>query len=336
MSNIDEIRRVMERAGCRRIRLSGADLVSTCPFHTAKSGLQFAMSVETGRYVCYSSRCGAAGTFAMFLQQALHYSAEDADALAEDVVSFEDITEEDLSSALLRVQGIEVEAEESDRPTPGAEGIYSALCPTYMLGRGFEKSVLRQWKVGFDEENDAVVFPVWNAGGVLIGFSRRPLVTVGGTKYLHPAAKSSVLYGRWAATPPSSVRTVYVGEGQADGIALDQMMAEFGIEGMGIATLGAKVSKVQLQQLAQFDRVVLAFDNPLSDEDGRFATMRVGNYLLEHSDCQVDVAYRFGERCKDPADMLKQPRSKRKLFMTETKAFMSFRLWVDCQLNLSV
>ena len=77
MSNLERVQEWMEEAGADRIRVSGVNLVSTCPFHGDQRP-SFAFDFERGIYVCYSANCGETGNVYTFLTAALGRSAQEA------------------------------------------------------------------------------------------------------------------------------------------------------------------------------------------------------------------------------------------------------------------
>lgn len=321
MASVDVLIKYMEQAGCKRIRLAGDgfNLVSTCPFHDSRSGVQFAMSTSNGAYCCYSGRCGASGGLAQFLREAAGYSKEEAELLSKDIVDSEEVTEDDILFDEEPEEGLEA-------LDAGTLGIYS-FCPRYLVDRGFLPRVLRTWEIGYDFDGDSVVIPVRDPRKRLVGISRRPVVTHGGTKYLHPFSKGGVLYGPWAKRKP--VGTAWVGEGQLDAIALDQLLQEHGIDGVPVSPMGSRISRIQVKALSKFDSVILAFDNPAIDEDGLKTTLRVGDELVESMDAGcVFVARNFGAS-KDAADLLKKSKRRQLKFLTTLEPYEEFRLGID-------
>lgn len=295
----DQIRQFLEEAGCRLVKPSGDNLIATCPFHddTRRS---FSMNSKTGQWTCFSESCGRSGGLKWFLVDGCGYSRDVAAKLAEEWSEWEGKGGED---GWPRWPGWEERDEEGVEHETVMErllGLYD-FCPRYMRERGFSRSTLWRWEVGYDSEADRVTLPVRDETGRLVGFSKRS-TTGAEPKYLHLGFKrSKVLYGEFFCPSDAGVQ-VWVCEGQMDALALWQMGVKY-----PVATMSARVGPLQVARISRYPRVVLAFDN---DADGRSAARRVGDKLIEAGHREVFVAREFGG-LKDPGEVMEVGRGVR-------------------------
>lgn len=263
----DRIRGWLEEAGSRRVRVSGTNLVGSCPFHHDQHP-SFAMSAETGLFVCYSGGCGERGNLAQFLMRALNWAPRKAIETAADVVG--DGARRRERAPLpewSKRRGAVAGSVSPNLLLEAQNDVYlEAGFPTYMTGRGFTDATLDRWGIGYDEVSRRVTIPVRTFSGTLVGVSKRATKETQSPPYLHDGfSKGQYLYGINLWSMPEEV---WVCEGQLDAMALDQMFD--GAEGFGVAaTMGSLVTKVQIDGLARVNRLVLAFD---ADEAGRKAT----------------------------------------------------------------
>jgi DNA primase len=287
----------LEQAGASRIRVNGDEVVCSCPFHTVKSGVQFAMNWKTGLFVCYS--CGVTGNVIHFLMNALDWPFERAREAAEVFQSDGPV------EALTWVPYDERHQREEDATVKESTlGLYD-FCPQYMLDRGFTKKTLRAWEVGYDYASKRVTIPVRNRKGQLVGVSKRATCK-DESPYLHLGfEKTRYVYGVHRARG----KRVFVNEGQLNPMAHEQLFGR----AEAVATMGAYMPRkvkpgnhLQARTLARYyEDVVLAFDDLDNDEAGRRATVRMGDALIEMvSPGHLWVARYYPRGCKDTADML--------------------------------
>lgn len=300
MTDVAQVRTWMEQAGCRFIRESGDNLVSTCPFHHVRSGTQFALNYKTGLYVCYSGACGASGNIYSFLVSGLHWSKTKAKWASEDFADGVD-TREDKDLELPEWEKRHERVAEETLPE-WMLGLYD-FTPKYMLTRGFSAETIAAWEIGYDRKHKRVTFPVRDVSGKLMGFSKRATRKGQTPPYLHLGFKKSrILYGEYRV---DATQPLWVVEGQADVLSLWQLG-----ERNVVATMGTRVSDKQLSRLQEYNTVILALDN---DRDGYATALRLGDELLESG--QAGILFADWKRVcvKDPGELLTDPSGVRKL-----------------------
>ena len=320
-----QIRTWLDMAGAEKIQESGSNTIACCPFHSDRHR-SFSMSNSTGQFICFSESCGMQGGLSSFLIEACGYSLKDAKRLSEEYGADQEDPLEGWATLpdwkdRRKVTGVKKAAK-----SEALLGLYDFV-PQVLLDRGFRKSLLRDWEIGYDVETNHVTIPVRDHTGTLIGFTKRAdyeaMESPDGAKYLHMGfERMSVLYGAYRVKDPRTAR-VWVGEGSLDALALRQMGAEW-----VTSTMGARVSKDHVSQLLKYAEHVLAYDNPEIDKDGDRATRRIGDALLEAGKRSVFVACDFGKR-KDPADMLLASERRQRRFMTTLVPYSEWRFERD-------
>lgn len=298
MSSASRIQHFLEEAGVQKIKPSGENLIGLCPFHQ-DNHRSFSMNVTTGQYICFSEACGESGGLLSFLINACDYSYKRARKEAErfgvvlERSKYDDVSL-DFPEWRSRRMGVQ-----SPLLQEKLLGLYD-FCPRYLVDRMFDRAFLKAWEVGYDFETEKVVLPVRDAGGSLVGITKR--ATDGSfPKYLHlKFKKSNFLYGENRQGDWVRGQMVWCGEGHLDAIAIRQMKVR-----NVVSTMGSRVSGVQIKRLGKLARkhggIVLAYDN---DSDGVSATKRIGDELLETGERNVFVAAAYPDGFKDPGDLL--------------------------------
>lgn len=278
MDKAERIREYLVAAGATRIKQTSEGWASTCPFHSAhhkSKGLTLATNVQKACFVCYSGTCGRGGSIATILSELLHMPWSKAKETAERLAS-PPLADMASLGALppwekRRERGGEDPFEAVD---PAILGAFNR-CPTYMIERGFTRQVLKEWDIGYDPDNRRVTIPVWLPDGRLVGFSKRRAYETRDPEdpaYVHLGfRKSALLYGEHRVDAVTEEFPVVVSESSMAVL----WMAQHGRRN-GVSTLSAQVSNEQIRLLAKYPWVTLAFDNPVTDEAGRRATIKVG------------------------------------------------------------
>jgi putative DNA primase/helicase len=315
--SLEQIQAYMEAAGVGKIKPSGDNLIGTCPFHE-DTHRSFSVNVHTGQFCCFAGSCGEQGGLFAFLVKGCGYTAKKAQGIAEEYAdSFEGKgTEAGWQTEFPAWADRRRSAETQEVIQEKLLGLYD-FCPKYMReNRGFLKETLRRWEVGYDFETERVTFPVRDEDGHFIGLSKRTTKNED-PKYLHLGFKRSrVLYGEFFV--PQAARRVWVAEGQIDALALWQMGVNY-----PVSTMSAKVGKRQIERLRRYAKVVLAYD---ADLDGRVATKKIGDALIEAGHREVYVARSYPEGVKDPGDLLQSEPEEVRRFIAALEPYDHVRL----------
>jgi len=293
----------LREAGARRVRLSGDNYVSTCPFHK-DSKPSFAMNKNNGMFVCYSAHCGVQGNLYLFLVNALDYTPDKAKKVVENFGLFESIQKYEGGFATL--PDYDDRHQSGAKPdeasiTEGQLGLYQ-FCPKYMTKRGFKKKTLRRWGVGYDFSTSRVTIPVRDRDWNLVGISKRATKDWQEPKYLHLGfSKGKHLYGE---NMRDGHDIAIVMEGQLDVHSFNQN--DLDSPWLPVSTMGTRVTNRQIKMMRKFKTVVLAFDNFRIDADGLATTKKVGDALLPHVGANLFVFDFQTTNVKDYGDLLNQ------------------------------
>lgn len=313
----------LERAGATKVKASGDNNISsTCPFCDPMGQWNncFATNTETGLYTCYRPVCSTTGHVRQLLQELLGYSRDQADQATEGLEVWKQVEEEELPDYEDRFSSKKAQ---TNTLYEASIGLYK-FTPSYMVRRGFTVETLKRFEIGYDMDRKRVTFPVRDVSGELLGYSTRATQDHDFPKYLHLGfKKSSVLYGE--SYRNSTKVTLTVGEGNADALALGQLLPSTYLP---VATLGSLVSKAQMSRMFQYSKVLLCFDQ---DEAGDVATKRVGDQLEAWGHREVScLSFLNFLRVKDPAEILKVQQ------FTQRRAIpvvQSYQRWLERHLS---
>ena len=254
-------------------------------------------------YNCYG--CGNSGGFLWFIGTCRGESGEYARRWLEDQTGT-GADEQSLSSLLEFFEAVYNPTTKRSAPIPKMNPVvldrWMCLHP-YLFdvppeGRGMPVETLKRFMVGYDPEyrvnlgdgkymtSERVIFPsFWKES--LVGWQTRRIFNDGTPKYLSSPdfPKDSTIYNY-----DSKRKRALVVE------SVPSVLRHFHNDETMVSTYGASVTDKQMELLAQYQKIVLCFDN---DEPGWKATERVGEYLEGYSNVYViDSIY-----AADPGDL---------------------------------
>lgn len=290
---------LMVQAGMKKIQQTGEGFAALCPFHDNNKSPAWNINADTGLWRCWNDYCGAKGNFVTFLIRVARMPYDEAVEYADNVPI---VGKLDIEEWRLPAWEKRFEQEQGKFVEEAVLGLYSR-CPMYMVQRGFPKSFLKLYDVGWDENGyehkgrvigmKRVTFPVRDPYGRLMGFTRR---TVGEEwpKYLHDFEKTQTLYlvdrvkkGSVLGVtegPTDALRARLLAQG-SDQIPLSvQERAAF--TNM-VATLGGGLADNQADLISELqpELVITAFDNDVAGISATKKSLRklrergVGNLL---------------------------------------------------------
>lgn len=257
--NDSDLHDMLLAMGCNKVRMSGHNVVSTCPFasynHSDGRDTNPSFNIEINplgesRWHCFS--CGQKGRTASSLlykwaQQsgrALYGWIDRAKADGKPIANtfrpriFKDS----------QPWGV------PHRWAPPCEfnfADYEDLCheiPQYALERGITPLQAVKWKLGFDRKRTRLFIPVFNEKQEMVGYSGRAILSEQNPKYLHAKgfAKEFYLYGENFVS--TDIKRAYLVEGFMDVFSLDRCGAK-----NVFAFFGAGVGEKQVQKLLRWN-----------------------------------------------------------------------------------
>jgi DNA primase len=236
-------------------------------------------SASRGMYHCF--KCGAKGLFYTFVAAATGWNTFKVSQFLRKH----------------RATGAEVE-EEAPEPIELSKDRLAqyAFRHSYCYERGLSEETLRRYKIGYDKEQNEIIFPWFDRVGKLIAIKRRAVID----KYYRFEGEGTsltrLLFGLHLVRQRG---VVWITEGEFDAMFLDQVFREYKIEGHYAVALGGKYLHAQaLQELLHKapNLIVLALDG---DQDGSAAADVIANLLVG-----VVPTYRltYEQGVKDPND----------------------------------
>lgn len=258
-----------------QIKKRGKNYLGLCPFHSEKTP-SFTVSEEKQLFHCFG--CGKGGNLFTFLMEMEKVNfAEAAEMLADK-----------LGIKLEKTGGSGVSKSEKDKLFDQAEAackLYeraldnNSAARKYLADRRLEPQTIKKFRLGLDQNNIRVMFPIFDIRGRVVGFSGR---TLGGNgpKYLNSPDspifyKGGTLFGlNFSKDAIKKNNFALLVEGNVDLLICHQA----GITNT-VAPLGTALTADHAKLLARHcETVVLAYD---SDAAGLAAAERVQEILKE-------------------------------------------------------
>ena len=284
---------------------SNRNIVAKCPWPENHSGgdskPSFAVSLDNGKWICYTG-CGA-GNLTQLVERLLNFTEKESEiwltsqagssASFDQVLDALDIYQTAVSNGDIPIYKV-AQADHSMAD--------SKTTSSYILERGFTYETLRAWDMRYDKKLRAIVIPVCDMGGEIVGVVRRmvPPVATGIPKYMFTYGfdKSKHLFGAYKH-PKDGGPTIIV-EGPLDAIWLHQHGYT-----TAVGLMGAYCSRTQVELLRQLGSdVMLALDN---DKAGQEAAERLADSLSNEFAVSLIPPYRgkdVQELDKDQLDVV--------------------------------
>lgn len=342
--------------GYTQLRKVGRRWSGLCPFHNEKSP-SFSVNGEEGLYYCFG--CQKKGDAITFVREMEHLdfvgAVEHLAAKTPVQLRYTKANEgadrrrrTELTDAITKAVDWYHERLLKSPDAGAARG--------YLRSRGFDRDQVEAYKIGWapdgwdvlarsiglspkvftdaglgfvnrrgklqDHFRGRVLFPIFDANNLAVGFGGRILPGGEGPKYKNSSdstiyAKSRLLYGlNWAKDEIVRADEVIICEGYTDVMGF----AEAGL-GRAVATCGTALTEDHIRLLSRFaKRMVLAFD---ADSAGQNAAERIYEWEQAY---EMDVAVARLPDGVDPADLARSDPEALASAVDEAQAFMSFRL----------
>lgn len=279
----EQVRRVILGSGISVESEVDSEFIVFCPFHNNYRTPAGEINKERGTFFCFS--CQSSKTlieFVMFVTKKTYFEAArmiDSFATESDIAGIIDNILEDQPEYVpydeLMIRRLHQQALDSPRAM------------RYFEGRRISENSVKRFLLGYSNNQDMVTIPMTSPdGSTFVGFVAR---SVEGKEFKNTPKlpKSKILFNLHHA---KKYNTVYVVESSFDAIRLDQN----GVA--AVATLGANVSKTQIQLLTKyFNSVIVVADN---DDAGKEMQEKISSNLKSRATL-ISIPNRF----KDIGDM---------------------------------
>lgn len=291
-----------------KVTNKGENIMFLCPFHD--DGNNPACGVETSypyRFNCFG--CGTGGSLAQLVAHAV--------GLPNELLGMQFIMKNYLVVGGSRERRpIDMESildggnkKDRVRSLPEEEALrFTKKRHSYIYGRGFSEQTIRKYEVGFDEESQAITFPVRTSKG-LVRFIKKRFVSRKGFLNEKGIDKKDIVYGLYyILQAPKPITEIYLNESETDTMSCYEGRLAAG------AILGRILFVEQIRELirAGIKTVNLFFDN---DKAGVECTIRAYYLISKHSAIRVNVVLyptrQYGitdieeQKFKDSNDLLK-------------------------------
>jgi len=308
-----QVKRVLNALGIRISQATSSEYYAHCPFHT-DTNPSFAVNKKTGLWMCHKG-CGAGN-----ITQLWHLMTGD-----NMMASVRQLLQ--LASAYSQTEMLKLLNTQAFQPTTKYRQVVlenydpAYIHPYWTETRGFDEPFSREWDVGYDKMRRAVVIPVRDPWGMVVGATRRLIHPLEGeNKYHHDhgTPRNSILFGLHRA---GNSRVLILTEGPTSCLRLHQ----YGFDN-AVAVFGSSISAVQIRMVLQrAHTVTLFFDN---DEAGAIATDKIATQLQDKMAVFIAKYPPDSTGC-DPADL-----SVSQVRYALTNA-MWYSLWLmqQCEVN---
>lgn len=273
-----DIEYVLQSLGVTEFKYTTDWVMCSCPLaqwtHESGTDLNPSFGVREGSGIspahCFA--CGFRGGMISLIREYGKYGLSDGCITEEDVDQLIDyvlLAEEDSGEVRLRGAVLDQPVVVSSR----VESCLNKLHP-YFSERGITEESVLAWDLGWFEEDNRVLFPVFSFEGKqkrLRGVVGRTIVGEEPKWRNYPPKfkKSEFLYGEWLAPPEVDVLVVV--EGPIDVILVNQSLVDKGFEKFWcVGLMGADPSKKQRDKMVSLGKEVCCMlDNDSSGKVGK-------------------------------------------------------------------
>jgi len=170
-------------------QLGGGNVLTKCPFHKGgeEAKPSFSINIQTGLFHCFTGGCNVAGG----IQYLLHLLGLPRDRIDAELAGIRPILEKNRETYLLEKQNVFKNNNpfKADAILPESIlGVYE-WAPQKLINDGFDVNLLRDLEIGFDKNQERIMYPLRDLYGNLAGFS-------GGAQHAWQQPKYHVYQGR--------------------------------------------------------------------------------------------------------------------------------------------
>lgn len=266
----------------------------TCPFH--KNGQEHKPSCSIYKRddndkvvwgTCHCFTCGYKAQFNQMVADCLEISKEEADDFL--IENYSDIVYDSVellpSIELSDSSSIEEDSSSEIQFTQADIDQYKYFHP-YMFQRKLTEEVIRKFSIGYDESCDSIVFPVWDASGKLVAFTKR---SVSGKTFQLQANTEKPIY-LLNFLLKENHKIAYICESQFNALTL----WTYGLPGVALFGTGSDY-QYDILNKSGIRTFILCFDG---DEAGRKGATRFKKNINKDS-LVIDVRMPYGKDVND-------------------------------------
>lgn len=263
-SNIEdilkEIRQQTDGRFLKDIIRRGDNIAITCPWH--KDGLErhpscFVYSkndnddVPFGFYRCFT--CGSQGQLYKLVSRCFNCSFEEAKQWLRDNFS------KTITESVLSIPEINLSRHKKTYLDEYILDDYAWFHP-YMFERKLTEEVIKKYKIGWNQDNNSITFPVWDENNNLLGITERNI----SSKYFHiPEGMGKPIY-LLNYIKKEHIQEVIVCEGQIDAL----VACSYGRPAVALLGAGTTASQMDILNRSGIRHFILMYDNDLAGRHG--------------------------------------------------------------------
>ena len=226
------------------------DFLCLCPFHGNTNTPSFSVSKTSGKFLCFNESCAESGSLIELVKAIMKKNDFEAariinKAKKDSALSFTDR----FSKVTAKVQMPTFKAETIERLKETFWNTKTAV--DYMRGRGFEDSILEDYKIGYSEKKKVITVPMYSESGEPVGFIGR---TIEGKRFRN-SDNLPVRQTLWNLHRARRLGdTVIVCEASFDAMRI----AQAGYPNV-VACLGGNFKEQHAQQLMKYFKTIIIF-----------------------------------------------------------------------------
>ena len=262
-----------------RTKITSTNIMFCCPFHD-----ETRPSSGITREYPYIFNCFGCGSTANITQLVAHTLGYKSLLLAENYIRKNYLSISVLDRNPLDIESLLDERGQARKAAVHEDDVKKYLVKrhSYMYRRGFSDRTLNKYEIGYDEQTDAITFPVRTAKGD-VRFIKRRFVQKKGFLNQSGIDKKDIIYGLYYIIQSQKpIDTLYLNESETDTLACYETGKAAG------AILGRIFFRQQVKELlrAGIKTVNLFFDN---DKHGVECTIQSYFLLTELTPIKVNV-----------------------------------------------
>ena len=251
-----QIEEILAVIGADKVGATYHDFLCYCPYHFNRDTPSFSVSRSSGKFICFNGACGRTGTLMELIRHMTKSNEYEALRLISKTSKKSTTTfREQLAASIRPVKEIkEFSIDLLDRMYDDFWNPKYSQGREYMKTRGFEKSTMLMYRIGYSPKNNMVITPMHDIDGVPVGLIGR---VAGGEKRFKnsnglPTSQTLWNIHRAKATGDA----VIICESNFDAMRISQA----GYPNV-VACLGGNFSPLHVAQLDKyFNRIIIMTD----------------------------------------------------------------------------
>lgn len=282
-----------------RYHISPKEVNTHCGFHNddpeGKANLYINVDEKAGVFHCFAATCQARGTFADFVQR---YTGWTMIKTLGFLIKIRKRTNYHSGvDAGFEMESLELPSQQNAESDEKVLARYEFRHP-YLFERGLTEETLHRFRIGYDQEQRKVTFPIFDRSGKLLTIKRRSVTE----KFYIYDAGVSLAHTMFGLQLVRQHGYVWIAEGEFDAMKLDQAFRIAHLDRHNAVAVGGSAlleSQVAALMRRQPEAIVLMFDNDAGGEKALAQARRIVGASVRYAVAE----YPEGITAKDPSDL---------------------------------